>query len=77
MSKDNKNSDINNTIASKMKMIRKMNNLNLNDVSKILSVSPQQVQKYETGATQVPFSKLFLFAKHFGISPEFIFKKED
>jgi transcriptional regulator with XRE-family HTH domain len=69
--------DINNTIASKMKMVRKMNGLNLNDVSKILNVSPQQVQKYESGITRVPFSKLFLFASYFKISPEFFFKKED
>lgn len=76
MSKDNKSSDVNRNIASKMKMVRKMKGLSLNDVSKILNVSPQQAQKYETGATQVPFSKLFIFANHFGIPPEFFFKED-
>jgi transcriptional regulator with XRE-family HTH domain len=64
---------INKIIASKMKLVRKVKGLSLEEVGKILGVSTQQAQKYETGATQVPFSKLFLFASYFNIKPDFFF----
>ena len=74
LNKEEKKSEINDIIAHKMKIIRKINGLNLEEVGVILNVSAQQVQKYETGATQIPFSKLFLFVNAFQLSPNFFFQ---
>ena len=65
---------LNARIAKKMKKIRKSNGLTLEQVSKVLEVSPQQVQKYEVKYTQVPFSKLFLFLEFFSISSDTFFQ---
>lgn len=65
--------DINKKIAKKMRMARKTKGLNLVQVGEMLHVSPQQAQKYETGATQIPFSKLSMFITNLGLNPGFFF----
>ena len=66
--------DLNKKIASKLKEIRKQNKYTLEDVGKFLSISPQQLQKYEANITKVPFSKLYMFLERFNISPQEFFE---
>lgn len=57
-------------IGSRLKQIRKAHNLTLDKISSIYDVSPQQVQKYETGATHISPANLYIFLKHFNINLE-------
>lgn len=67
--------NLNTRIAKKMKQVRKSNGLTLEQVGKALEISAQQVQKYEVSATQIPFSKLFLFLEFFKIPSDEFFKE--
>lgn len=77
MPSNNKNNDVNTAIAKKFKMVRKMKELSLVEVGKILRISPQQVQKYEACQSKIPFSRLLIFANALEVSPQFFFENEN
>lgn len=60
---------LNQILGSKMKQIRKSRKLSLKDISYYLEITPQQLQKYETNITQIPFSKLYLFIQALELDP--------
>jgi len=68
--------NINHKIGLKMRQIRRAQKLTLREIGEWLEVSPQQVQKYEVNATEIPFSKLYLFLQIFNIAPEKFFELE-
>jgi transcriptional regulator with XRE-family HTH domain len=69
--------NLNHKIGLKMRQIRRAEKLTLREIGEWLEVSPQQVQKYEVNATEIPFSKLYLFLQIFNISPERFFEVEN
>ena len=62
--------DIIPSIGIKMKEVRKKHKMTLKDISKILGVSHQQVQRYEALQVEVPLYTLWFFAKYFEINVE-------
>ena len=54
-------------------MLRERSGMTLEDVSKIVKVSKQTVQKYESGVVQsIPTDKIELLAKAYDVSPGYI-----
>lgn len=67
--------DIEKTVANNLKIARKIRGLTLKDLSKILGVTTQQVQKYESGSSKLPIDKLILVAKYLNFNLEFFVKR--
>ena len=61
-------------IANKIKFLRNINLLSQTDFAKLLGVSFQQVQKYESGATRISAAKLCIIASIFNVDSPFFFK---
>jgi transcriptional regulator with XRE-family HTH domain len=56
-------------IGSKLKKIRVMMGLSQTDLAKMISISFQQIQKYESGVNRISASTLFEISKILNISP--------
>ena len=58
---------INQEIGIYLKSIRKDSSIKKNDITKILSVSAQQLSKYENGTNRISASKLILLLRELNI----------
>ncbi|MDR1597444.1 MAG: response regulator [Holosporales bacterium] len=67
--------DINEHIGKKLQERRKKANLTLRQVSKVLRVTYQQVQKYECGITKIPIDKLYDYACLFQLPIQYFFEE--
>ena len=54
-------------IGQKLRLIRKLNRLTLQDVGGFLKITSAQVQKYETGESRISITTLFKIAHFFKI----------
>ncbi len=61
-------------IGQNLRKIRKESGLTQRDVSHLLGVSFQQIQKYERGENRLPVEKLFLLKNHLGVSFDIFFE---
>lgn len=61
-------------IGSKIKAKRVSLGLSQSNLGKILDVSFQQIQKYETGLNRIPVSSLFVLSKAFSVSIDYFFE---
>lgn len=60
-------------VGETLKNLREAAGLSLKDISAVLGVSYQQVQKYEQGANRFPVEKLFELKKFYGVGYEDFF----
>lgn len=63
----------------RLKEIRKNNHLSQEQIAlEVEGISQMNCSRYESGKTIIPFSKLFLFAKRFNVSIDYLmgYKKE-
>ena len=60
-------------VGRKLKQIRTLRRFSQTDVAQRLSLSFQQIQKYEIGSNRVAASRLFELAQIFDISPAYFF----
>ena len=59
--------------AERIRELRKLNHLTLDDVARHLSIGRQAVYKYENGyVTNIPLDKLELMAQLFGTTPGYL-----
>lgn len=54
-------------VGKRLKSLREAAGLSLKDISSILNVSYQQVQKYERGHNRFPVEKLFKLKQFYGV----------
>ena len=60
-------------IGNRLLILRKAEDTNLKELSRVIGVSYQQMQKYEKGQNRIAASTLYELAKHFKINPNFFF----
>ncbi len=60
--------DVNQYVASQLKLLRTTTGLTQKAVAQEMRMSPQQVQKYESGHNRLSVGKLFQFAEAFDVS---------
>jgi len=78
---EKENISINNLIGGRLKQYRRLRNITLVELSKKVLVSPQQLQKYESGKNRISASMMVLVCSAIKIPPysilENIFDDED
>ena len=57
-------------IGRNLRFYRNSNKLTLAEIGKVLGVSAQQIQKYETGNTKLPAKYLFVLSQYYNIDLE-------
>lgn len=62
---------------NKLKELRKENNLTLQDMSKIFSISIEAFRKYEVGEREPSQSLLIDFANHFNVTLDYLLGRTD
>ena len=72
-----KTKDIDAIIAKNVRIARYLRELTLKDIGKILDVSGQQVQKYETGKSAISIDSLVRLAKALNLPINFFFEEID
>lgn len=60
-------------VGKKLKKRRESLSLSQKDLSALLDISYQQIQKYERGENKVPAGRLFLLAKALKVTPDYFF----
>ncbi len=66
--------NINKTVGFNLKNLRKERKLSQKDISAVLGVSYQQVQKYESGFSMLPLEKLYRLRHYYGVPYERFFE---
>ena len=61
----------------RLKRLRKENNLSQAEIGNILGFGQMNYCRYETGKILIPFSKLYLIAKEFNISLDYLMGKSE
>lgn len=57
-------------INEKLRLLRKQHDMTLDDVAKLVGVSRQTIQRYESGViNHIPYDNIVLLAKVFGVHP--------
>lgn len=64
------------SIGSKVRKIRKENNLSQKDFAYLFNMSQQNLSRYENGKFQIPYNDLISIAEQFNISIEYFFDME-
>jgi len=67
--------DINALIGTNLRKLRTQRGMSQDQLSSILGVTHQQVQKYESGKNRLPLEKLLLIKEYFDISYDLLFEK--
>lgn len=57
----------------RLKSLRKINNLTLEEVGKKLGVSKATVQRYESGEIDIPYERICQLAEIYNIDPGYLF----
>ena len=66
--------NIDRVIAARLREKRIAKGQSQVDIGKVIGVSHQQIQKYESGTNRLTASALFLLAKHFGVTIDSFFE---
>ena len=69
-----KEKEINKRVGNRLRYFRKASGRSQKELSGVLGVSFQQVQKYETGVNRLSAGKLYICAQYFDIPVEKFFK---
>ena len=56
-----------------LKLLRKLNNLTLEDVGKKLGVSKATVQRYESGEINLSYETIYQLAEIYNVNPGYLF----
>ncbi len=64
-------------IFMRLKRLRKDNHLSQSEIGHRLGLGQMNYSRYETGKVLIPFSKLYLIAKTFNISLDYLLGKND
>ncbi len=65
-------------LAKRLYAVRKKNNLSQEKLSLIMNgMSQMKLSRYENGVTLIPFSTLYLFAKTFNVSIDYLMGRTD
>jgi CheY-like chemotaxis protein/DNA-binding transcriptional regulator YiaG len=67
------NNDLDYYVGKKLKQRRESLCLSQKDLSEILDISYQQIQKYERGENKIPAGRLFLLSKALKVNPDYFF----
>ena len=68
-----RNSQISMVIGHNIRSLRRAQKISLDQLSTVLEISYQQLQKYETGKNQIPADKLFILKHYFNTPYETFF----
>lgn len=66
-----------NLIGKRLKEIRVGNKLTQKEMSEITGFGQMNYSRYERGVIVIPFSKLYLIAKRFNVSLDYLMGKSD
>ena len=69
--------DINVLIGTNLRKLRIRYAMSQEQLSKVLGITHQQVQKYEAGKNRLPLEKLLLIKEHFDVSYDCLFEKPE
>ena len=69
-----KNKEIDKYIGSRLKLKRKELKISQESLSFDMELSPQQIQKYESGKNRIAASRLYELSKILKVSPHFFFE---
>ena len=64
-------------MKTRLKELRKQNNLSQNTISSILGLKQQQYSRYEIGLRDVPLDKLIKLADYYGTSIDYILYRDN
>jgi transcriptional regulator with XRE-family HTH domain len=67
--------EIEKIVGANIRIARRIRGLTLQELGAIVSVTGQQVQKYEAGLNKIPLEKLITIAKCLKFDMEFFLKK--
>ena len=68
--------DVNLKVGERLRRLRGFKGLNQKELSNILNVTPQQVQKYERGKNKLPLDRLFQISLKFCIDVSYFFSPD-
>ncbi len=60
------------TLGSRLRNLRKRNNVMAKTMAEVLRVTPRNYQRYERDEVDMPVSKLSLFADYFNMSADYL-----
>jgi transcriptional regulator with XRE-family HTH domain len=61
-------------IGARLRRLRVSRHVSLEEVGRMIGVTYQQIQKYETGANRISAATLFRIAAAFSVAPAFFFE---
>ena len=64
-------------MKTRLKELRKQNNLSQNTISSILGLKQQQYSRYEIGLRDMPLDKLIKLADYYGTSIDYILYRDN
>ena len=64
-------------MKTRLKELRKQNNLSQNTISSILGLKQQQYSRYEIGLRNMPLDKLIKLADYYGTSIDYILYRDN
>lgn len=64
-------------IGKKILYYRKMKGISINEISKVIGISPQQQSRYERGINRLTLDRLFQYATYFEIDIQYFFQSHD
>ncbi|QPE17807.1 helix-turn-helix transcriptional regulator [Providencia rettgeri] len=64
-------------VGKKILFYRKTNGLSVNELSKIIGISPQQQSRYERGVNRITLDRLLQYATYFEIDIQTFFQPHD
>jgi transcriptional regulator with XRE-family HTH domain len=68
---------IDKTVGRRIRTLRESAALRLIDLAEYLCITPQQLQKYETGQNGIGAARLYLISRLFGVSAAWFFLEEE
>lgn len=60
-------------IGKQILYYRKMNGISINEISKVIGISPQQQSRYENGEVNIHVDTIYQLAQIFNVSPTYFF----
>ncbi|HHE6470647.1 TPA: helix-turn-helix transcriptional regulator [Providencia rettgeri] len=61
-------------IGKQILYYRKMNGISINEISKVIGISPQQQSRYERGINRITLDRLFQYATYFEVDIKSFFQ---
>ena len=63
--------------GTRLRMLRLKNGILSKDMAALLTITPRNYQRYESGEVDPPTSKVMLLAEHFGVTADYLLGRSD